>query len=250
MTSTDTLAHERQTRLDRAKSRSVMILTPVARDPVVEYTCSLAATILALQDMGIRVGFQAVIGGSVVHRSRNELLAYFMASDFTDALMIDDDMQWSPNDVVRLLASDKPVIGAVGRMRCASPNSDPRVWCWRPANADGSIVQDEMGAIEVAGVGGAFLLINKGILAEMMEAHPEWKCGCPSDWPDEIKPFHYEIFRPEQNGPQFTSEDYVFCNRVREHGEKVWIDPTITLGHVGKFNYRGSVEEVLECSTQ
>lgn len=221
-----------------------MILTPVARDPVVEYTVSLASTLMALNEIGIRSAFQFVIGSSIVHRARNELLAYFMASDFTDCLFIDDDMQWSPNDVVRLLSSDKPVIGGVGRKRCASANDDPRVWCWRPTE-DG-INQDDMGAVEVAGVGGAFLLINKGILAEMMDAHPEWKCGSPADWPDAIKPFHFEVFRPEQNGHQFTSEDFVFCNRVREHAEKVWIDPTITLGHVGKFNYRGSVQEVMQ----
>lgn len=235
-------------RLERAKSRSVMILTPVARDPVVEYTVSLVSTVMTLQELGIRCSFQFVIGGSIVHRARNELLAYFLASDFTDCLFIDDDMQWSPNDVVRLLASDKPVISGVGRKRCPEPNNDPRVWCWRPIDAQADLVQDDMGAIEVAGVGGAFLLINKGFLAEMLEAHPEWKIGSPNDWPARIKPFHYEVFRPEQNGMQFISEDYVFCNRVRENGGKVWVDPNITLGHVGKFNYRGSVQEILTCS--
>ncbi len=107
----------REERMERAKSRSVMILTPVARDPVVEYTASLASTLMTLNQLGIKCGFQFVIGGSIVHRARNELLAHFMASDFTDCLFIDDDMEWSPNDVVRLLASDKPVIGGVGRKR-------------------------------------------------------------------------------------------------------------------------------------
>ncbi len=86
-----------------------------------------------------------------------------------------------------------------------------------------------MGAIEVAGVGAAFLLINKGILASMMADHLEWRCGCPADWPDNIKPFHFEMFRPEQNGLEFISEDYVFCNRVRDYGGKVFVDPSIAL---------------------
>lgn len=235
----------REERMERAKSRSVLILTPVARDPVVEYTASLASTLMTLNQLGIKCGFQFVIGGSIVHRARNELLAHFMASDFTDCLFIDDDMEWSPNDVVRLLASDKPVIGGVGRKRCPEPNSDPRVWCCRPLSNDGKVHQDEMGAIEVAGVGAAFLLINKGILASMMADHLEWRCGCPADWPDNIKPFHFEIFRPEQNGLEFISEDYVFCNRVRDYGGKVFVDPSIALGHVGKFNYRGSISDVL-----
>lgn len=244
MTSPDQLAKIHEERMERARSRSVLILTPVARDPVVEYTASLASTLLALPELGIKVSFQFVIGGSVVEASRNELLAYFLASDFTDALFIDDDMQWSPNDVIRLLASDKPVIAGVGRKRCPEPNSDPRVWCWRPTGPDG-LTQDDMGAIEVAGVGAAFLLINRGILVDMLNAHPEWGMRSPADWPEKIKPYHYEMFRQETRNGQRISEDYVFCNRVREHGGKVWIDPSITLGHVGKFNFRGSVQEVL-----
>jgi hypothetical protein len=112
-------------RLARARQRSVMICTPVARNPVWEYTASLASTLLFLQEQGVRVTFQMVVGSSVVHRARNELVAHFLASDFTDLLFIDDDMQWGPNDVLRLLGSDKPLIGGVGRMRCQKPNSTP-----------------------------------------------------------------------------------------------------------------------------
>ncbi|MFO1126365.1 MAG: hypothetical protein U1E25_14550 [Methylocystis sp.] len=41
------------------------------------------------------------------------------------------------------------------------------------------------------------------------------------------------------------SEDYVFCNRWRALGERVWVDPTITLGHVGSWNFTGCVSETL-----
>lgn len=247
MTDIVQISPEAQERLERAKSRSVMILTPIARNPVWQFTASLASTIMTLNQHGIRCAFNFVVGSSVVHRARNELLAFFLAAEgFTDAIFIDDDMEWTPNDVLRLLGSDKPVIGGVGRMRVQAPNTDPNVWCWRPIHDEKGVLKtDDMGAVEVAGVGGAFLLINKGILVDMLEAHPEWKVSSPEDWPDAIKPFHYEVFRPEQKGDMFTSEDFVFCNRVREFGGSVWVDPSITLGHVGSYNYRGSVQEVL-----
>jgi hypothetical protein len=96
-------------------------------------------------------------------------------------------MQWSPNDVLRLLASDKPLIGGVGRMRVQKPNSDPAVWCWRPLRgrrrrAD----QDDMGAIEVKGFGAAFMLINRRVLHDMATAHPEWKRAGANDWPQDL----------------------------------------------------------------
>lgn len=239
-------------RLARARQRSVMICTPIARNPAWEYTASLASTLLYLAEQGVKVTFQFVVGGSVIHRCRNELAAHFLASDFTDLLFVDDDMQWAPASVLRLLGSDKPLIGGVGRMRVQKPNTDPAVWCWRPLRdgADG-LTQDEMGAVEVAGVGAAFLLINRRVFADMAAAHPDWKRPGAPDWPEDLRAHYFEFFattEADEHGE--LSEDYGFCHRWRQMGaagdkNRVWVDPTIRLGHVGSFNYAGAVEELL-----
>jgi len=234
-------------RLERARQRSVMICTPIARNPVWEYTASLASTLLFLQEQGIRVTFQFVVGSSVVHKARNELAGHFLASDFTDLLFVDDDMQWAPNDVLRLLGSDQPLIGGVGRMRCPKPNSDPSVWCWRPLRDEaGDLVQDGMGAIEVRGFGAAFMLINRRVFADMVEAHPERTRPGAADWTPELRAHYFEFFTQSETD-EFgeLSEDYGFCHRWRRLGGRVWADPTIRLGHVGSFNYAGAVEELL-----
>jgi hypothetical protein len=234
-------------RLERARQRSVMICTPIARNPVWEYTASLASTLLFLAEREIRVTFQFVVGSSVVHKARNELAAHFLASDFTDLLFVDDDMQWSPNDVLRLLGSDKPLIGGVGRMRCQKPNSDPSVWCWRPLrDGGGELIQDNMGAVEVRGFGAAFMLINRRVFADLVEAHPDWKRDGAADWPADLRAHYFEFFtQSERDEIGELSEDYGFCHRWRRQGGRVWADPTIRLGHVGAFNYAGAVEELL-----
>jgi hypothetical protein len=234
-------------RLERARQRSVMICTPIARNPVWEYTASLASTLLFLGEQGVRTTFQFVVGSSVIHKARNELCAYFLNSDFTDLLFIDDDMQWNPSDVLRLLGSDKPLVGGVGRMRCQKPNSDPSVWCWRPLrDGGGDLVQDAMGAVEVRGLGAAFMLINRRVFADMVAVHPDWKRDGPTDWDPEIRARYFEFFTPnERDDVGELSEDYGFCHRWRLMGERVWADPTIRLGHVGAFNFAGSVEELL-----
>lgn len=234
-------------RIERARQRSVMICTPVARNPVWEYTAALASTLLFLQEQGIRVTFQFVVGSSVVHKARNELVAYFLKSDFTDLLFIDDDMQWSPEAVVRLLGSDKALIGGAGRMRCQKPNSDPAVWCWRPLRGpDGELTQDEMGAVEVRGFGAAFMLINRRVFDTMVGVHPEWKRDGAADWPADIRAHYLEFFtQSERDEVGELSEDYAFCHRWRRLGGRVWVDPTINLGHVGSFNYAGSIEDIL-----
>lgn len=238
-------------RMTRARQRSVMICTPIARNPVWQYTASLAAALLALGEAGIRVTFHFVVGNSVVHKARNELVAHFLQSDFSDMLFIDDDMEFAAADIVRLLASDKPVIGGVGRMRVNKPNSDPKVWCWRPIHDEaGNLAVDEMGAVEVRGFGAAFMLINRGVFAKMVDAHPEWKRDGMSDWPADLRAHYFEFFPAnERDELGELSEDYGFCHRWRQLGGRVWADPTIRLGHVGAFNYAGSVSEVLSTET-
>lgn len=233
-------------RMERARQRSVMICTPVARNPVYQYTAALASTLLFLSERGIRCTFQFVVGGSVIHKSRNELCAHFLASDFSDLLFIDDDMEWSPNSVLRVLASDKPLIGGVGRMRVQKPNSDPAVWCWRPMHENGALRQDDMGAVEVKGFGAAFMLVNRRVLHDMAASHPEWKRAGAPDWPAKLRDNYYEFFRTGEEGSDIEfGEDYVFCNRWRAMGNSVWVDPTIKLGHVGSFNYSGAIEDLL-----
>jgi hypothetical protein len=233
-------------RMERARQRSVMICTPVARNPVWQYTASLASTLLLLKEHGIRVTFQFVVGSSVICKARNELCAHFLMSDFTDLLFIDDDMQWRPADVLRLLGSDKPLIGGVGRMRIQKPNSDPAVWCWRPKHDKGALRQDDMGAVEALGFGAAFMLVNRRVLHEMAQAHPEWKRPGPEDWSQSLRDAYFEFFRQNEDGVLGEiSEDYVFCNRWRARGGEIWVDPTIKLGHVGSWTFAGTLGETL-----
>jgi len=224
-----------------------MICTPVWRNPTVEYTASLASTLLLLGEHGIRCTFHFVIGGSVLHRSRNELCAIFLASDYTDLLFVDDDMQWDPDSVIRLLASGKTLIGGVGRMRIQKPNTDHSVWCWRPILDDQQHFEiDDKGNIKTLGFGAAFMLINRAVFNIMAEQHPEWHRRGAPEWSEDKRKCYYEFFRQGHEGSDAEiSEDYVFCDRVRAAGGACWVDPTITLGHIGSYNYSGSVSEIL-----
>src|ERR1043165_4666319 len=110
---------------ERLKTRSVMIATPSAH-PALEYAQSLFTTASELTAKGVRANLMTINGSSHLPKARNHLVAHFLAGDFTDLLFVDDDMGWDPDAVIRLLASDKPVIGAVGRKK-----SDKVEWCPR-----------------------------------------------------------------------------------------------------------------------
>ena len=50
------------------------------------------------------------------------------------------------------------------------------------------------------------------------------------------QPFEYED--ANTRGPVLLSEDFAFCQRAREAGFGIWIDPAIRLGHIGSYTYR------------
>ena len=224
----------------------MFIVTPIARHPVRQYTDSLSRTMVYLTQLGIRAYYQRVVGSSNLPRARNELAAAFLASDYADTLLIDDDMGWEPNDVLRLIASNREVIGGVGCKKVIRPDTDPARWCMRAL--PGPWRQDEMGAIEVEGVGTGFMKISRSVFASLIAAHPEWKRrGWPS-MPEVVRDQYYRFFAFDPDDPEEYGEDLAFCRAWRALGGRVWIDPAIRLKHVGEYEYTGDLEALLEAA--
>lgn len=238
---------QNNTRLARAKGRSVMLATPVARDPSVQFTISMLGTAAVFNTLGIRYGIEFLVGSSNLPRARNGLVARFLASNFDDLIMIDDDMGWDPNAIIRLLASDKPFVGAAGRKRSAKPNTDPNVWCVQFLQ-DGTGVQiDEMGALKVARVGGAFMKFERKVFVDLIGEHPEWKRPGHDDMNPVQRANYHQFFRFDtEQDLEEVGEDYLFCDRWRNIGGEVWVDPSINLKHCGSFEFTGALIEILK----
>lgn len=235
----------REVRRLRAQRTAVMICTPVYRDCSWQYTRSLVDTCLTLERFGTPHRCQMVIGNSNLPRARNELVAEFLATNCGAMIFIDSDMGWKPNDVLRLLSSDKEVIGGVGRKRCDAPNTDPSVWCaWF---LDRELEQDEHGAIKVGGVGTGFLKIDRSVFEKIAYEQPERKRHPLGHMSDRVGKNFYDFFRfGEGPNGECIGEDFHFCSTWRNLGNSVWIDPDIELQHIGSHDYKGSIAEIFE----
>ena len=181
----------------------------------------MCQTLVQLAQLDIRTYVQHVVGSSNLPRARNELAAGFLASDYTDLLFIDDDMGWQPADVVRLLASDKPLIAGVGPKKRALPDNDARKWCVRFL-ADNVVNQDRMGAVEVEAVGTGFMLISRSVFTTMIEAHPEWKRRGWDNMPEDARRWYHRFFHFDSDHADEPGEDYSFCWAWRALGGQVW----------------------------
>lgn len=230
---------------ERAQSRSVMIATPTRGNPCWLYAHAFAETCVMLDRLGIKYGARFIVGSSNVPRTRNELVARFLASGFSDLIFIDDDMGWHANSVLRLLASDKDVIGWVFRKRIDKPNTDPDAWCVHFGEFDDrKHEQDETGAMRVERVGTGFLKITRNVFEIMMAAHPEWKRDGIAEMDERMRSFYHQFFRFDSDNTEM-SEDFVFCDRWRALGGDVWIDSDIAMTHVGAKAYHGAISELI-----
>jgi hypothetical protein len=79
----------------------------------------------------------------------------------------------------------------------------------------------------------------------MIEAHPEWKRPLPEDVDPEITKYYYKLFQNDPDDLKDGGEDFAFCERWNDLGGRVWIDPSITLSHVGDKDYSGTLGELL-----
>jgi hypothetical protein len=208
-----------------------------------KYTESMTETTALLVQHGIDWNFLTVEGSSNLPRARNFLCAWFRGTPkYTDLLFIDDDMRWDAMAVVRLLASDKDVIGAVGRKK-----QDKIAWCCRVAPeslaAGGAYLDGPMNSLEVETVGTGMLKITREAFDQLATKRPDLKMDPRDDeMPPEIRAHYHRFF---YFGPNEEGEDYQFCLNWREVGGRVWVDPSITLGHIGSKDYTGTFMDAL-----
>jgi len=238
-----TVLPQDQTQLECLKSRTVMICTPIARAPVWRYTVALAETCVLLSQLGIRLHYRVVIGSSNLPRARNVLVARFLASDATDLMFIDDDIGWDQVDVVRLLASDQPLLAAAYRKKSELFDNVAGWTCqFLPAATEGFNI-DAAGNIEVASVGTGFMRLHRQIFEQMIGERPDWKgTGDLDELSTTERQLYYRFFIYDD---QDRTEDYVFCDRWRALGGRVFIDPSVHLTHVGEKPYNGAIKDFI-----
>ena len=215
--------------------RSIFIALPAYDFKVsLKLAISLARFTQVAGKHGISVHMGSICGCSVVSRARNLLVKDMIDSDATDLLFIDSDINFEPDDILRRLAwgadPKKGIVAGVPRTR-----SENKVYI---ADLDydenGELTMNGMGLVRGKRVATAFMLIRREVFEQMMAAHPEWVYKDQRS--DRMIPCLFDFKLTEEG---YIGEDFLFCDRARELGFEVWIDPTIKLGHMGVQEYEG-----------
>jgi len=173
-------------------------------------------------------------GCSLITHARNQLARDFMASDFDRMVFVDADVSWEPGALIKLAHHPVDLVGGAYRFK-SEEEGYPVIYTDQAWYAD-----DETGLLEVWGLPGGFLAINRCVFEKLKEAHPK-----------RAYRFHDDEFQGYFHAPiddwMMFGEDMAFCYDWRALGGKVWLDPRLTLTHVGGAKqYTGQIGSWLQ----
>jgi len=184
---------------------------------------------------GIDIQIGSICGCSVVSRARNLLVQDLLESHCDYLLFVDSDINFEPEDIFRLMAwAENPnmgIVAAVPRTR----STDKVYIATLDHDEDGQLSMNGMGLVRAKRVATAFMLVQRKVFEDMTVAHPEWKYHDART--NRMVPCLFDFALTEEG---YVGEDFLFCDRARELGYEVWIDPTISLGHMGVQEYVGN----------
>jgi len=199
----------------------------------IEWVISYAETQQSFSAHGVRSYMQVRMNSGLIHAVRNELVHTALQSeDTTHILFIDDDIVWDANDALRLLAWTQKHDFVCG---VYPARTDDPTFFVDLANVNGEFVQSPDGLLRANGVPAGFMLIKR----EVFE-NPSLKAQCPvtkptrGDLKGELVHGYFDYLHEGLTG---NGEDISFCKRWARAGGEIWVDPSISLKHIGSKAY-------------
>ncbi|KAA1184507.1 hypothetical protein FP026_03790 [Rhizobium tropici] len=240
------------------ENRLIFIATPCFGGLV---TKDYMQSIFSLMQTGAQAGLQLTLAllsnDALITRSRNTLVSSFLNdTTATHMLFIDADISFEPDQVMRLLDSDKDVVAAMYPIKDYDWDTAARVGSrdgvslaaaalhyvgsplvGQSAERDGDFV-----SAVYAGTG--MLLIKRAVIERMIAAYPELRYNAIHAYPSTKRSpsTQYALFEcmVEEGTGIYLSEDFAFCHRWRALGGKIWLDTASKLSHTGPHRFIGN----------
>lgn len=212
--------------------RKVLIATPSYDGKIdVWYANSLSNTIL----LGVQndVLFHAIYMSydALVQRARNDLIGIAIKSDYDDILWIDADMEWDPKKALELIKSNYDVIGLPVIKK--APYTESYNVKIKPED----LVTGENGLISVDSIGTGFLKMSRKAFEYLWDnSEPYVHNEASRRW----------IFDVRIQDGDIISEDVLVCQKLREGGFDIYVDPSSTCNHIGNMKFTGNFEKFME----
>lgn len=214
----------------------VFLGSAIWRQVEVAHAQSLAELAVAAHTHGVQLLTSPARGDALVSRARSRVASRFLGTDADVLLTIDGDIVFHPSAALRLclLAEEYDLVGACYNTRSTPPNVAVNL----PLDQQVTFAKDSA-PVPVPYVSSGFMAIHRRVFAKLRDTLPL----CQNKSPDPFWPFYMPFVAEHEGETIYLSEDWALCQRAREAGFGVWLDPTIRLGHVGDTLY--TLEDLL-----
>lgn len=254
------------------RQKHIFIATPCYGGQIGEpYFRSMMRLAILCNKYNIQYTVSTLANESLVTRGRNTLNSFFMENtNATHLFFIDADIEFNPEDILRMVAYDKPVVvGAypkkalnwtsiIGAARADESENEETIEGHSSnyvvnfdfvKDKDGNNtpqVQIEDNLVKLKDAGTGFMCIKKEVIQQMFDAHPEMKYVNDINVDQKFEPFMYALFDTmiDPDSRRYLSEDYTFCRLWQNMGGTIYLDPRTALNHVGHYTFRGNIRKL------
>lgn len=217
--------------------RTLMIGVP-AYDGKLNIDTAFALANLAVEagKLGVKLRLTHFSNCSLITTARNGLVSDFLSSDADALLFIDADVIVKAEDVLRLFALSigKDITAGIYPRR----GMDRKFFLDYYLDENNALHFDENGLLRIKRIGTGFMMIQRHVLETMIERHPEWAYHNNVENRTE-----HALFDLGLVDGQYFGEDYLFCERAAQEGFTVYLDPSISLPHIGTAKFERNFEE-------
>lgn len=221
----------------------------------------------ALTKSGVEVDMRTIRSADV-ELARNRFATRILQEPYTHILFVDEDMEFTPEDIVACLDFGKPIVGLacvrqelnledilsflLARKLDVTPaNIGVALSCTAAFNLELAVerspettvqsIQIVRGFVRVKRLGTGVMLVEKAALQRMIES------GCVTLWKnrqaDAAETYEggvYGFFSKLDHQGRQLSEDYSFCHRWVAHcGGEIWAKVDSTVKHLGQHAFTG-----------
>jgi hypothetical protein len=255
------------------RDKHIFIATPCYGGQIGEpYFRSMMRLAILCNKYDIQFTVSTLANESLITRGRNTLVSFFMEHpEATHLFFIDADIEFDPNDLLRMVAYDRPItVGAYPKKAInwnsiidASRRNEEETAETIEGHSSNYVVnfdfvKNEEGKptpqiqirdnlIKLKDAGTGFMCIKKEVVQQMFDAHPELKYAKDINVDKKFEKHMYALFDTmiDPDSRRYLSEDYTFCRLWQNMGGEVFLDPRTALNHVGHYTFRGNIRKLI-----
>lgn len=211
------------------------------------YLISMIKTINGFHKDHTGFAVLTIANESMINRGRNKIANYLLQhKEFDKLLFIDADISWEYAHIVRLLQSDKFIVGGTYPLKTfpIAPNFNPLPAALQEFSIPKTVEQWEKfkkkyadpktGEAQISHLPTGFMMIDRSVFERLVGKVQKY---LPRDMSADHSSEFHEFFPVRVKNGILESEDWSFCSICQENGITVWLNTEIFVKHTGMYTW-------------